>query len=390
MNASITNKEFRELARKYELGTATESEKRAFEQAYHLLSKKHQVWDNDLMNDENFVKQNIFTNLEDNILNLESPKKSFSIYKYAAAITILFSIGITSYTQYIKVKDKGNLQTKHFGGEETNHNKAYLTLADGTKISLTDAADGKLIQEAGISVSKTKDGQIVYNVTDVSANKTHPTTNTISTPAGGKYMVILPDNTEVWLNTSSSISFPTAFETNERNVMVTGEVYFEVSKDPERPFKVKTGSAEVSVLGTHFNIMNYDDEPNTQVTLSEGSIRLNLGETSQIIKPGQQALFNRSSDRIALRNVDTDDVMSWKNGYFLFDNTPIDQVMREIKRWYDVDVVYEGNKPTISITAMISRNNKISKILDLLKKSGGLDFEINNKQITIKKINGGN
>ena len=171
--------------------------------------------------------------------------------------------------------------------------------------------------------------------------------------------------------------------------MVTGEVYFEVYKDPKKPFKVKTGSAEVSVLGTHFNIMNYEDEPNTQITLSEGSIRLNLGTTSQIIKPGQQAVFNQNSDRIALRNVDANEAMGWKNGYFQFDNTPIDQVMREIKRWYDVDVIYEGSKPTISITAMISRNNKMAKMLDLLKKSGGLDFEINNKQITVKKINGG-
>lgn len=389
MNASITNKEFKELARKYELGIATETERKTFEQAYQLLANRHQEWDKDLMGDENSVKQNIFSNLENDIHNLELPKKNFLFYRYAAAVAILFSIGLISYTRYIKVKDKENIQAKHSEGED-DHNRAYLTLADGTKISLTDAADGKLIQDAGISVSKTKDGQIVYNVTDVNANKAHPTINTISTPAGGKYMVILPDNTEVWLNTSSSISFPTAFQANERNVTINGEVYFEVAKDPSKPFKVKTGNAEVSVLGTHFNIMDYDDEPNAQVTLAEGSIKLSIGGASQMIKPGQQAIFNQNSDRISLRNVDTDDVMGWKNGYFHFDNTPIDQVMREIKRWYDVDVVYEGNKPTISITAMISRNNKISKILDLLKKSGGLDFEINNKQITVKKINGGN
>ncbi|WP_316804627.1 FecR family protein [Pedobacter nototheniae] len=390
MNDPKTDQEFKELARKCELGIATEAEQKAFDQAYDKLSVRHQDWNSDLMGDEDSVKHTIFAQLQQSVAKHESQKKRLSFYKYAAAFAILFSIGLVSYFQLHKTDSTSYIVSSHSKKDNRDYNKAYLTLANGSKISLTDAANGNIIQEAGISVSKTKDGQIVYRVlSNDASNEEQPTINTISTPAGGQYAVILPDNSKVWLNASSSITFPTAFVNKERNVTTTGEVYFEVSKDPNHPFKVKSGEALVSVLGTHFNIMNYDDELNTQVTLMEGSVKLNLGENSQVIKPGEQAFFSRNSNQITLKTIDTDDIIGWKNGYFNFDNTPIEQVMREIKRWYDVDVTYDGAKPKISITAMISRRNKIDKILDLIKKSGGVDFEINNKQITVKKINGG-
>jgi len=388
MSAPKTELEFKELARKCELGIATDAELKKFDEYYQFMLNRHQEWDNNLMGEEEAVKKNIFDKLKNDIKNYEKPKRILRIYKYAATIAILFSIGLIYKYEFSKNENEDIAEVQS-AEKKSNHNKAYLTLANGTKISLTDASNGHILQEAGLSVSKTKDGQVVYRITDLSANAEHPTTNTISTPAGGKYMVVLPDNSKIWLNTASSITFPTAFAKSERNVMVTGEVYLEVSKDPSRPFKVKTGKAEISVLGTHFNIMGYDDEPNTKITLIEGSVRVNLGESSQVIEPGQQALFNSNSNKIEVKNVDIDDVTGWKDGYFQFDNTPIDQVMREIKRWYDIDVVYIGRKPNISITAMISREKKISKILDLIKQSGGLDFEINDKQIIVKKIKGG-
>lgn len=389
MNVPKTDQEFRELARKCELGTATEAEQKAFDEAYDKLSVRHEHWNPNLMGDEDSVKQDIFARLEQNIVKHESNKKRLYFYKYAAAFAILFSVSLVFYSQIHKNKAVNQVVSNKTRKEGQNHNKAYLTLANGSKISLTDAANGKILLEAGISVSKTSDGQIVYHVLGDDNNE-KPTINTISTPAGGQYLVVLPDNSKAWLNASSSITFPTKFINKDRNVTATGEVYFEVFKDANHPFKVESGEAVVSVLGTHFNIMNYDDEPNTQVTLMEGSVKLNLSGVSQIIKPGEQAYFAHNTDRIMLKTIDTDDVIGWKNGYFNFDNTSIDQVMREIKRWYDVDVTYEGPKPKISITAMISRNNKIDKILDLIRKSGGIDFQINNKQIIVKKINGGN
>ncbi|WP_131537616.1 FecR family protein [Pedobacter nototheniae] len=390
MNVPKTDQEFRELARKCELGIATEAEQKAFDAAYDELSLRYKDWNPKLMGDEDSVKQDIFARLEQNIAKHESNKKRLWFYKYAAAFAILFSVGLIFYAQNHKNKSVDQIVSKKTIKEDQNHNKAYLTLANGSKISLTDAANGKILQEAGISVSKTNDGQVVYRVLGSDDYDEKPTINTISTPVGGQYLVVLPDNSKAWLNASSSITFPTKFVKKDRNVTATGEVYFEVFKDANHPFKVESGEAVVSVLGTHFNIMNYDDEPSTQVTLMEGSVKLNLGEVSQLIKPGEQAYFMRNTDKIMLKTMDTDDVIGWKNGYFNFDNTPIDQVMREIKRWYDVDVTYEGPKPKISITAMISRSNKIDKILDLIKKSGGIDFQINNKLITVKKTNGGN
>lgn len=267
-------------------------------------------------------------------------------------------------------------------------NRAVLKLANGTEIVLDGHATGLLASEGHTKISKTKDGMLIYDAggqtTTTAEVAAEPSINTLITPSGGQYMLILPDRSKVWLNAESSISYPSAFTGAERNVTVVGEAYFEVTKDKQHPFTVKAGAAEVRVLGTHFNIMSYASEGQTQISLAEGSVRVDLGNDSRILSPGQQALIKTGTNRIILRDVDIDEAIDWKNGLFQFDNTPIDQVMRQIRRWYNVDVVYQGVKPNIYFTGMVSRSNNVSKILELIEEAGGVNFEIGDKQIIVK------
>ncbi|WP_293788994.1 FecR family protein [uncultured Pedobacter sp.] len=268
---------------------------------------------------------------------------------------------------------------------EPGKNKAILTLADGSKIILDDKHNGMLTKQGVVDISKSDQGTVVY-----SAKKTAPSEkiyiNTLSTPRGGHFKLMLPDKTTVWLNAESSITFPSAFTGNERKVKVTGETYFEVSKNRNKPFLVESGEAQVEVLGTHFNVNVYPNEENSAVTLLEGSVKLNRQAHSKKILPGQQAIFNRNSDRIDVRYVDVDNVVDWKNGLFIFEDATVPEVMRQIERWYDVDVKYIGQIPGIKFNGALSRSNNVSKLLKLLRAAGNIEFHIHNKTIEVKQI----
>jgi len=263
-------------------------------------------------------------------------------------------------------------------------NKAILKLADGSEIILNDALNGILTRQGKSNVSKNDDGFIEYNELNAEGEK-KVYVNTLSTPRGGQYRLMLPDKSLVWLNAQSSITFPSAFIAKERKVSVTGEVYFEVSKDKTRPFIVETGDADVEVLGTQFNVNIYPDEENAAVTLLEGSIKLSHNYTSKILIPGQQAIFNKNTNNIQLKNVEVDNVVDWKNGLFIFEDASVPEVMRQIERWYDVDVKYVGKTPDIKFNGVVSRNNNVSKLLKLLQTAGNIEFNINNKTIEVKK-----
>lgn len=314
------------------------------------------------------------------------------LWPIAAAVLILLSVGLFILDNHQKIDKKEAFSSSKMKDIEPGGNKAILTLANGSKIVLDGHNSGVLASEGGTKISKTADGKVMYDASNFAdptiteADKNH--INTLSTPRGGQYMVILPDHSKVWLNAESSISFPSVFSGTERLVSLSGEAYFEVFKDKEHPFKVKAGAAEISVLGTHFNIMTYPEEPQSEISLAEGSVRVDVGKNSRTLVPGQQAAYRNNSESIALRTVDMEEVLDWKNGFFMFDNTPVDQVMRQIQRWYNVKVVYEGSKPVVSITGIISRSNKVSKILELIEETGGVDFEIGDKQIIVKAKKG--
>lgn len=261
-------------------------------------------------------------------------------------------------------------------------NKATLTLSNGKKISLTDAPSGELVQQTGISITKTADGQVVYEVTGKSAVSSSDY-NTIETPVGGQFKINLPDGTEVWLNAASSLRFPAAFQGKERRVRLTGEAYFEVAKNKAMPFKVETENNTIEVLGTHFNVNAYENERFMETTLVEGSVSVSNALGTVKIKPDQQAQIDRNSNKMNVIQVDANDVVAWKNGYFLFEDESIERIMRKLARWYDVDVEYRGDFSKISLWGNISRYKNISEVLHQLELTHAVHFKIEERRIIV-------
>jgi ferric-dicitrate binding protein FerR (iron transport regulator) len=275
------------------------------------------------------------------------------------------------------------------------YNKAILTLADGSKISLDDAANGLLASQGNIAITKTDNGQIVYERNNIDRSKfmsNRSAINTIQTPKGGKYQIRLPDGSKVWLNSASTLSYPTTFSGNERKVQLKGEAYFEISTNKNVPFRVESDNQIVEVLGTHFNINSYDDEDYVKTTLLEGSVKVILSSNpnevskTKLLKPGEQSLTKSSQSGIRVENADTEKAVAWKNGYFKFRNTPIKEIMREIERWYDVELVYEGKIPSDEFTGYISNDVKISAVLKIMEESGGVKFSVKGKKLKVKSM----
>jgi transmembrane sensor len=259
--------------------------------------------------------------------------------------------------------------------------KAMLTLADGSTIVLDDAQNGTLAQQGKTKVLKL-DGKLAYNSTKTGVEEI--LYNTISTPRGGEYQVVLPDGSQVWLNAASSLRFPTSFSGKERAVEITGEAYFEVAKKTNMPFVVKVNSAEIRVLGTHFNIMAYDEEALVKTTLLEGSVQFTSGSNQAILKPGQQSQLVNNGQLKVMDNVNLEEVMAWKNGMFHFERMDIETLMRQISRWYDVEVFYQDHNIEEKFIADIPRNTNLSDVLKALELTGKVQFTVEGKKVIVK------
>lgn len=295
----------------------------------------------------------------------------------AAAIFIIVGIGL--------VLQKDNQQNKNIFHNDipAGINSATLTLDNGKKIILSTTTSGQLASESGILITKSADGEVIYSIknqTENAANKT----NTLSTVNGQTYRLQLPDQSKVWLNAASSIKFPASFAgLKNRKVELTGEAYFEISKDKEHPFIVKTNQQEVQVLGTHFNINTYEDKHNTSTTLLEGSVKItNEHKKEQLLKPGETALVN-NKDNILVSPADIKSTMAWKNGDFRFNEERIDEIMLKISRWYDIEVSYHGPISKEKFSGKISRNKNISEVLNMLSYSNAVKFIVEGRRVTV-------
>lgn len=259
--------------------------------------------------------------------------------------------------------------------------KAVLTLADGSKITLDDAGNGELTKQPGATVVKLDSGSLAYKGSPADGKLVY---NTLATPRGGQYRLVLPDGTVAWLNAASSITYPTAFSGRERSVETSGEVYFEVARNEQQPFIVKTNRQQTEVLGTHFNINAYQDEAAINTTLLEGAIKvMPIGEAgsssgkAMLPKPGQQTSYDLQTGKMQVKQANTAAVIAWKNGLFSFEKAGIQEVMRQLSRWYNVDIIYEGNITTQTFSGDIYRNLGLSKALEMLGFVG-FHFEIQN------------
>lgn len=258
--------------------------------------------------------------------------------------------------------------------------KALLTLGNGTVITLDDAANGPLAKQGASTVIKLN-GKLDYKVSSPGNQET--VYNTISTPRGGQYQVELPDGSMVWLNAVSSIRFPTAFTGPERRVDITGEAYFEVAKNRDHPFVVAVNGSEVTVMGTHFNVMAYPDEALLQTTLFEGSVAFSHNNQTLVLNPLEQSRLNKKGGLDKIRDPDAEDVIAWKNGLFHFDNADIRTVMRQLARWYDVDVEYRITPDDNLYHVEMPRSSKLSSVLKVLELTANIHFSIEERRIIV-------
>lgn len=260
-----------------------------------------------------------------------------------------------------------------------NHSQAILILGNGTSIVLDSARSGVIAKQGGIPITKSSD-QLSYN--NHNDKSTETVYNTIVTPKGVQYRVVLPDGSKVWLNAASSLRFPTEF-TAGRKVALTGEAYFEIAKDKDQPFQVSVNGMEVNVLGTRFNIMAYDNEPVTRTTLLAGSVQLANGKKQVILRPGQQASLDHSGNsHFEVGAADVRKAVAWKDGLFLFHNSNLRAALREVARWYNIEVVYDGNVHAY-FNGMISRDTRLSQVLHMMEVTSDVSFKIEGKKIVV-------
>lgn len=384
-----------QLIEKYQAGTASAEEKRLLNEWYYSFNDDtveidvtEKLTESEL---ETRIKQSIFSTIHK---DKKEEKPAFRRYRrFAAAAAILFAIAAGSYLFIVnRSSDRDKLITENRKPAKQDvapgGDKAVLTLVDGSQIILDSTSNGLITNQGNVQVKKLSNGQVVYliNGSEITENDA-AFYNTISTPRGGQYQVTLADGTKVWLNAASSIRFPVLFTGRERNVEITGEAYLEVAKNREMPFKVKAGKSEVEVLGTHFNVNAYDDEPAIKTTLLEGLVKVTSktaasAQTPVFLQPGQQSGINKEGRISVVKNADVEEALAWKNGRFQFNSADLRTMLRQISRWYDVDVIYKGNVD-LHFTGQLTRNDNVSKVFEKLAMTGEVHFKVEGKKIIV-------
>ncbi len=302
----------------------------------------------------------------------------------AASVIVMLTIaGILTWSNYNKTAAIDTVSTVKDNAAPTEilpgSNKAILLLDDGEIISLDESKTGLLAEQGSTQINQNNAGEIIYNA---KGETTAIGYNTLSTPNGGQFNLILPDGSKVWLNAASSIRFPTAFTGNTRDVSITGEVYFEVVKNTESPFIVTHNDLKIKVLGTSFCINTYSNEPSIKTTLVTGLVEVRKSGNFLKLQPGQQVQFNAANKATLIQQADIDEVLAWKNGIFNFDKADLETVMRQFERWYDITIEYPNGIPKQKFWGKIQRNLSLNDVLDILKETG-VKFMVKDRTIII-------
>ena len=373
-----------DILKRYLEGTATPAEVLQVNKWYQAAEKE-----NTELKDKEAIKEQLYQSLlarqEETARVIPFRKNIF--FRVAAAASVIFLLGVSVY--FIAQKRSGNKtetaenikQGKDIAAPMNT--KARITLANGQTVLLDSLHNGVLATQGNVAITKTADGQIIYD-----GAATEMAYNTLSNPRGSTVInLTLGDGTKVWLNSESSLKYPVAFSGKERKVSISGEAYFEVAKNAAMPFKVDVaGKGEVEVLGTHFNINAYADEPTINTTLLEGSVQFStaISGNNQVVRltSGQQAQLNEEG-KIAVNNsADIDEVMAWKNGEFQFKNADLKAIMRQVMRWYDVEVIYSEGVPERFFTADISRDKSLMGMLKILELSK-IHFKLDGNKLIV-------
>lgn len=305
-------------------------------------------------------------------------------YRWMAAAAILLLIGTGFYFFAENPKNKHEslsaIPNELNDIAPPNTSNAVLTLGNGQKIILDSSGNGVVARQGGVNVIKLADGGLAYRGAGKGVEY-----NTLNNPRGSKVISLaLSDGSRVWLNAESSLRYPTSFVGNERKVEITGEAYFEIAPDLSKSFIVVKGNTNIQVLGTHFNVKAYEDEKSLNITLLEGKVRINSGENgkSVVITPGEQAQVNKNGSIDLSASVDITEVMAWKNGEFSFKGTEIENIMREVSRWYDVEIIFESPVKE-KFYAEVSRNTVVSTLLQMLEATKAIHFKIEGRKIRV-------
>ncbi|SHN40985.1 FecR family protein [Chitinophaga sp. CF418] len=386
--SDLTSEQISRLADKWLKGTISQEEKALFEAWYNNVPENAVEWDDETAHSTLELRDHLLQQIRDRM----EEKRPLSLYRRvparylraaAAVALLLMAAGIYRYT--VKKQEPTQLAVGNNIGTnqlKPGGNKATLTLANGDVIALEDEQNGKLGQQNNTKIIKLSNGQLVYNSEQGKAGNAPAILNTLSVPRGGKYNITLADGTVVWLNAASSITFPAAFTGKERQVTLNGEAYFEVATDAARPFTVKVGDMQVRVLGTHFNIMAYNDEQSVNTTLLQGAVKVQGAAGEALLKPGQQAKMDHTGS-VKVVHADIDAVIAWKNGLFSFNNASIEEVMRQVARWFDAEIVYPDGIPQDRFQGEIDRNSDITAVLKILEASG-VKFTVQGHKILVR------
>lgn len=324
---------------------------------------------------KNRVLKSIFTEEESGIARQPVRSRWILPGAIAAAVSmLLLAVGLMYYNN---TENKNGSADQEIAGARPG---ASLTLSDGKKISLANAAEGQLAEEAGVKISKSTDGQLIYEIKDADDQRNSP--NVLSTERGQTYQLRLPDGTLVSLNAGSSLTYSShLMDKGKRKVKLTGEGFFEVAKDKAHPFVVESKGQEVEVLGTHFNVKGYSGDQKILTTLVEGAVNIHYDHKEYLLKPGQQAV--NDGKKVLVQSADIAEAIAWKEGYFRFTDTPVPAIMKELAQWYDIDVVYEGKFDGEGISGKISRNKPISDVLKMLENTGLVKFKVEGRRVTV-------
>ncbi|QEC42229.1 FecR family protein [Pseudobacter ginsenosidimutans] len=380
-----------ELANKWLKGTITDAEMAAFSEYYNSKGDDEIMLPEDFAMHETALGKRILANVKE-ATGMAAPVVDMPVHRHrmlpkiavAAAIMVLVSLGAYLWLhqdrdRQLAIENK-MLPAQVLPGKEG----AVLTLSDGRQIALDSAGNGHVADQNGAKVML-QNKQLIYDASESSTAEM--AFNTMSTPAGRQFRLTLPDGTKVWLNAASSIRYPTRFSGNERKVIITGEAYFEVKRDQSKPFRVSVSDMEVEVLGTSFNINSYANEKMLRTTLIEGAVRVKNNAAAILLKPSQQAVLlqNHIGRSLEVKDgADIQQVMAWKNGIFNFNGADLFMVLRELERWYDIEVRYEGRIVPGLFFGKMSRNVNLNVVLEWLKGSGvNYRFEKGNKLIII-------
>jgi len=383
----ITREEFLDLFKKNLSGKCSDAEKALLESYNDEMRLLGEEWQG-----EETEKQQTGERIWQRINASRNIQQKRPIYRKlylgsaaAAAILLVISVGIGIYKFSPSGVKIATTETKSTTGIPPGGNKAFLTTANGKKIVLNEVKIGALPSSAGIAVVKTAEGTLVY---DTSKTRQHsgPASlewNTVATPRGGQYQLVLSDGSRVWLNAASSLRFPAAFPISSREVELTGEAYFEIAKNKAKPFTVKTSGTIVRVLGTHFNVNAYQDGDQIKTTLLEGAVQLQHGDKHAILQPGEQGLS--SAGGFVIGKADVEEAMAWKNGYFIFRDENITSIMKRVARWYDIEVAYKDDMTDRGFGGTVSRYKDITELLDYMQLTGAIHYKIQGRRVIIMK-----